>query len=57
MSGVGHAADKAGPKKYEIPATNDPNLKLEIVYQGNYTPGLRIESIHSSHSVCIFREQ
>lgn len=41
MSGVGHAADKAGLKKYEIPATNDPNLKLEIVYQGNYTPGLR----------------
>lgn len=27
--------------KYEIPATNDPNMKLEIVYQGNYTPGLR----------------
>ena len=41
MSGVGHAADKAGLKKYEIPATNDPNPKLEIVYQGNYTPGLR----------------
>ena len=41
MSGVGHAADKGGLKKYEIPATNDPNLKLEIVYQGNYTPGLR----------------
>lgn len=41
MSGVGHAADKTGLKKYEIPATNDPNLKIEIVYQGNYTPGLR----------------
>ena len=41
MSGVGHAADKTDLKKYNIPATNDPNLKLEIVYQGNYTPGLR----------------
>lgn len=41
MSGVGHAADKAGLKKYEIPATNDPDLKIEIIYQGNYTPGLR----------------
>src|SRR6476660_7095829 len=41
MSGVGHAADKAGLKKYEIPATNDPNLKIEIVYRGNYSPGLR----------------
>ena len=41
MSGVGDAADKASLKKYEIPAINDPNLKLEIAYQGNYTPGLR----------------
>lgn len=41
MSGVRDAADKAGLKKYEVPAINDPNLKLEIVYQGNYTPGLR----------------
>ena len=41
MSGVGDATDKAGLKKYEIPAINDPNLKLEIAYQGNYTPGLR----------------
>ena len=41
MSGVGDAADKASLKKYEIPAINDPNLKLEKVYQGNYTPGLR----------------
>jgi aldose sugar dehydrogenase len=41
MSGVGDAADKAGLKKYERPAINDPNLKLEIAYQGNYIPGLR----------------
>jgi len=41
MSGVGHASDKAFLKKYEIPATNDPNLKIEIVYLGNYSPGLR----------------
>jgi aldose sugar dehydrogenase len=41
MSGVGDVADKAGLKKYEIPAINDPTLKLEIAYQGNYIPGLR----------------
>ena len=49
LSATSYAVDK--------PAVIDRNLKLEIVYQGNVTPGLReTKSIHPSYSVCIPRE-
>ncbi len=37
----GSAADKICAKPCNTPAVIDPNLKLDIIYQGNFTPGLR----------------
>ncbi len=37
----GSAADKICAKPCNTPTVIDPNLKLDIIYQGNFTPGLR----------------
>ena len=38
---VNSTADKPCAKPCNTPTVIDPNLKLDIIYQGNYTPGLR----------------
>lgn len=38
---IGYAADKICAKPCNTPTVIDPNLKLDIIYQGNFTPGLR----------------
>jgi glucose/arabinose dehydrogenase len=40
-SEVGSAADKICAKPCNTPTVIDPNLKLDIIYQGNFTSGLR----------------